>query len=528
MNGHDIKLNDERYFNPSEDKATTEVLPQAEQIIAAQYLTEQQLTDKQQQDAFNTWTRFLDIVKLNVSELKLNTWFKPIKPKQLEGSILTISVPSQDYYEMIISRFGDIVTRAIRSILGDDGKIIYEIDLRTTFSQEPELMETPPLTNNLTQNNAQYSNTQQRSFDPNFYRPGGNQQVNPTVDPAFMQRCLLNPEYTFENFVKGKNNEFATAAAISIANKPGAQYNPLMLYGGVGLGKTHLMQAIGNQIKAANPEMKVMYVSGPEFTTNFVQSIRMNKAHEFERYYKSLDMLIVDDIQFLEGKESTQDSFFQIFNSLYQLKKQIVLSCDKPPHQLEGLEERLITRFQWGLTVDILAPDLETRIAILNKKSEKEGFAVPYDVLEFIALNIKDNIRSLEGCLKSLIFDAELTRSPINIDMAKRSVLKFGGIKNRKQNIDISTIIASVSKYFNIDESLLRLKSKQREIVHARHTAMYLSKELTSSSLQTIGSHFGGRNHATVIHACKCIEEVINKDSGFKDKLEHIKEMLLT
>lgn len=516
MNGHDLKQTEDNYFNLSTDE-------NSEQKNSLQ--TDEHISDKKQQEIFNTWTRFMDIVKLNVSELKLNTWFKPIKPKNLEGSILTISVPSQDYYEMIISRFGDIVMRAIRSILGDGGKIVYIIDPMTTFSQEPELIESPPM------NNFTRAGTDQNTFDPNFFRPGLNSQQQTNVqetDPALSQKCFLNPEYTFESFVKGKNNEFATAAAISIANKPGAQYNPMMLYGGVGLGKTHLMQAIGNHIKAANLHMKVMYLSGPDFTTNFIQSIRMNKAHEFERFYKSLDMLIVDDIQFLEGKESTQDSFFQIFNSLYQLKKQIVLSCDKPPHQLEGLEERLITRFQWGLTVDIQAPDLETRIAILNKKCEKEGFAVPYDVLEFIALNIKDNIRSLEGCLKSLLFDAELTRSPINIDMAKRSVLKFGGIKNRKQNIDISIIITSVSKYFNIDESLLRLKSKQQEIVHARHTAMYLSKELTSSSLQTIGSHFGGRNHATVIHACKCIEEVINKDSGFKDKLEQIKEMLLT
>jgi chromosomal replication initiator protein len=522
LNGHDLKQTEENYFNPSTDENSD----QKNLTEDSSQITEQQLSDKNQQEAFNTWTRFLDIVKLNVSELKLNTWFKPIKPKNLEGNILTISVPSQDYYEMIISRFGDIVMRAIRSILGDTAKIVYVIDPRTTFSQEPELIETPP------HNNFTKAGSDQNTFDPNFFRPGlnSNQQQNNVqeTDPALSQKCFLNPEYTFENFVKGKNNEFATAAAISIANKPGAQYNPMMLYGGVGLGKTHLMQAIGNHIKAANPQMKVMYLSGPDFTTNFIQSIRMNKAHEFERFYKSLDMLIVDDIQFLEGKESTQDSFFQIFNSLYQLKKQIVLSCDKPPHQLEGLEERLITRFQWGLTVDIQAPDLETRIAILNKKCEKEGFGVPYDVLEFIALNIKDNIRSLEGCLKSLLFDAELTRSPVNIDMAKRSVLKFGGIKNRKQNIDISVIIASVSKYFNIDESLLRLKSKQQEIVHARHTAMYLSKELTSSSLQTIGAHFGGRNHATVIHACKCIEEVINKDHSFKDKLEQIKEMLLT
>lgn len=477
------------------------------------------ITGEATQEAFNAWIKFLDIVKLNVSDLKLNTWFKPIKPKSIEGSTLTILVPSQDYYEMIVSRFGDVITKAIRSILGDDGKIVYEIDSRVSFSQEPELLDVPPeITAPL------------NSLHNDYYRPQRMQtNVSAPEDLSeHSQKCFLNPEYTFENFVKGKNNEFATAASISISNRPGAQYNPMMLYGGVGLGKTHLMQAIGNQIKADNPHMKVMYVSGPEFTTNFVQSIRMNKAHEFERYYKSLDMLIVDDVQFLEGKESTQDSFFQIFNSLYQLKKQIVLSCDKPPHQLEGLEERLITRFQWGLTVDIQAPDLETRIAILNKKSEKDGFAVPYEVLEFIALNIKDNIRSLEGCLKSLIFDAEITRSPINIDMAKRSVLKFGGIKNRKQNIDISNIIAAVSKYFSIDESLLRLKSKQQEIVHARHTAMFLSKELTSSSLQTIGAHFGGRNHATVIHACKCIEEVINSDSGFRDKLEHIKEMLLT
>ena len=479
----------------------------------------QQTTDSSQ-EAFNSWTKFLDIVKLNVSELKLNTWFKPIKPVALVNSTLTISVPSEDYYEMIISRFGDVVTKAIRSVLGDEGKIVYEIDQRSSFTREPELVDSPPPS----------------VFDPNYYRPSQKTAETQSAlsvkigdaENDYIQRCFLNPEYTFDNFVKGKNNEFATAAAISIANKPGAQYNPLMLYGGVGLGKTHLMQAIGNQIKADNPDMRIMYVSGPEFTTNFVQSIRTNKAHEFERYYKTLDMLIVDDIQFLEGKESTQDSFFQIFNSLYQLKKQIVLSCDKPPHQLEGLEERLITRFQWGLTVDIQAPDLETRIAILNKKSEKEGFAVPYEVQEFIALNIKDNIRSLEGCLKSLIFDAELTRSPINLDMAKRSVLKFGGIKNRRQNIDISTIIATVAKYFGIDESLLRLKSKQQEIVHARHTAMYLSKELTPSSLQTIGAHFGGRNHATVIHACKCIEEVINTDKNFKDKLEQIKDMLLT
>ncbi|MCI0450444.1 MAG: chromosomal replication initiator protein DnaA [Chlorobi bacterium] len=474
-----------------------------------------------QQMAVETWVKFMEIFRQGVSELKFNTWFKPIKAKSLENNSLLIVVPSQDYYEMIVSRFGDVVSKAIKAILGDGGKIIYEIDTSAGSSSDSSVYNTEPSFFDKPAEQPSQNLPRTVNADEFGYPSSGNES-------SYSPKCILNSEYTFENFVKGKNNEFATAAAISISSRPGAQYNPMMLYGGVGLGKTHLMQAIGNHVKAENPPMKIMYISGPEFTTSFVQSIRMNRAHEFEKFYKSLDLLIVDDVQFLEGKESTQDSFFQIFNSLYQLKKQIVLSCDKPPHQLEGLEERLITRFQWGLTVDIQAPDLETRIAILNKKCEKEGFPVPYEVLEFIALNIKDNIRSLEGCLKSLIFDAEITRSPINLDMAKRSVLKFGGIKNRKHNIDISAIISAVAKFFNIDESLLRLKTKQQEIVQARHTAMYLSKELTSSSLQTIGAHFGGRNHATVIHACRCIEDSINNDSSFTDKLEQIKEMLLT
>jgi chromosomal replication initiator protein len=477
------------------------------------------------QEASDIWLKFLEIVKHNVSDLKFKTWFKPINAKSLENKTLLISVPSQDYYEMIISRFGDIITRALKMILGEDGRLVYEIDKDIAVNREPGA------------DNKGDSETQQGLFkrfsssERNVYPPDthtGTDIDSRTHPGAYNPLPFLNPEYTFENFVKGKNNEFATAAALSISNRPGAQYNPLMIYGGVGLGKTHLMQAIGNHLKTQQQGTKVMYISGPEFTTNFVQSIRANKVHEFERFYKSLDILIVDDIQFLEGKESTQDSFFQIFNSLYQLRRQIVLSCDKPPHQLEGLEERLITRFQWGLTVDIQPPDLETRIAILNKKCESENISVPYEVLEFIALNIKDNIRSLEGCLKSLIFDAELSRMPITIDMAKRAVVKFGVIKNRKQNLDIGTIIAVVSKFYDIDESLLRLKSKRQEIVTARHTAMYLSKELTSCSLQTIGAHFGGRNHATVIHACKCVEDDISNDPSFAQKIEQLKETLLT
>lgn len=492
-------------------------------------------------EAEEIWLKFLEIIRLNVSDLKFNTWFKPIRARAFSEGTLSIIVPSRDYYEMIITRFGDIIFKALTTILGDNGKLVYEVDTSPPITAPAEHESKITLAGNedtpSSVSGYGYSNTPVQPVMPGINRSSDYLRTGPSTgtlisrhdQPSSYDPMLyLNPEYTFDNFVKGKNNEFATAAALSISNRPGEQYNPLMIYGGVGLGKTHLVQAIGNHLKAIHHSVKIMYISGPEFTTSFVQSIRGNKAHEFERFYKSLDILILDDIQFLEGKESTQDSFFQIFNSLYQLKRQIVLSCDKPPHQLEGLEERLITRFQWGLTVDIQAPDLETRIAILNKKSETENVSVPYEVLEFVALNIKDNIRSLEGCLKSMIFDAEMSRSTIDMEVAKRCVVKFGGLKNKRQNLDISTIIAVVSRFFDIDESLLRLKSKRQEIVIARHTAMYLSKELTSCSLQTIGAHFGGRNHATVIHACKCIENEISNNSSFAEKIELIKENLFT
>lgn len=452
------------------------------------------------------WDRFLSLIKQNISELKYNTWFKPIKVKSFSDNKLLLSVPSSDFFDIIINRFGDYVYRALSSIHNEKLSLEYVVE---------------PLLQN-------YVDVSFCNSVP-YVSPASNpEEITTFTKPAFIPTIHLNPEYTFENFVKGKNNDFAVAAALSISNRPGAQYNPLMIYGGVGLGKTHLVQAIANNLLLALPNTRMMYISGPEFTTGFVQSIRSNKAHEFERFYKSLDILIVDDVQFLEGKESTQDSFFQIFNQLYQLKKQIILSCDKPPHQLEGLEERLITRFQWGLTVDIQPPDLETRIAILNKKCDQEEFSVSYSVLEFIALNIKDNIRSLEGCLKSIVFESEISRQPISVDLAKRSIIKFGTTKSRSPNIDISSIISIISKFFEIDESLIRLRTKRQEVVVARQVAMYFSKEITSCSLQTIGAHFGGRSHATVIHACKCVEGMVNDNLSFSKKIEKLREDLLT
>ncbi len=500
-------------LNPQSERLNTELNSEH---------SEKQETDVNVLQASELWTKFLEIFKLNVSELKFKTWFKPIKAKSFSNNTLLILVPSADFYDIIISRFGDLVSKAKKLILGEDASLVYEIDETINENRSvPEIAEPDTLFSSKPAPVYELPVKNKFSYDS---APLSKERLGQIYRPAL----FLKTEYTFENFVKGKNNEFATAAAFSISNRPGAQYNPLLIYGGVGLGKTHLVQAIGNHIKANSPSYNIMYTSGPEFTTSFVQSIRTNKTHDFERFYKSLDMLIVDDIQFLQGKSSTQEIFFQIFNSLYQVKKQIVLSCDKPPHQLEALEERLITRFQWGLTVDIQPPDLETRIAILMKKCEAENVVMEYEILEFIALNIKDNIRSLEGCLKNIIFESEMYHSPISLDMAKRSVVKYGYSKNRKQNLDISTIITEVSKFYDIDESLLRLKSKRQEIVLARHTAMYLAKELTNCSLQTIGAHFGGRNHATVIHACKCIEDNIINEPSFAEKIETLRENLLT
>jgi chromosomal replication initiator protein len=469
------------------------------------------LNQQTAKDAGIVWNNFLEIISQSISGIKYNTWFKPVKAISFSGNILTISVPSNDFYKILTARFSEQINKALKHI-----------------SEEPVVLN--PVISNVIPDSVPHEHVSAEKLADNlpvvkttFSLP---EQVIKEQSPSWATN--LNQDLTFVSFVRSQNNEFAVAAALSVASRPGHRYNPLLIYGGVGLGKTHLMQAVGNELVKNRPSARLCYITGPDFTTSFVQSIRLNNTHLFEKFYRSLDILIVDDIQFLEGKESTQNSFFQIFNSLYQLKKQIVLSCDKPPHQLTGLEERLITRFQWGLTVDIQPPDLETRIAILNKKCEFEQVEIPYEILEFVAVNIKDNIRSLEGCLKSMIFESQISGCEINMEIAKRSISKYGALKSRKLNVDIGTIISSVSRFFGIEESLLRLKTKRQEIVTARHVAMFLSKELTGCSLQTIGSHFGGRNHATVIHACKCVEDLINSDPVFTGKIDSLKEEILT
>jgi chromosomal replication initiator protein len=336
------------------------------------------------------------------------------------------------------------------------------------------------------------------------------------VDPI-----ALNPRFTFETFVVGNSNQFAHAASKAVAEAPGkTAFNPLLIYGGVGLGKTHLLQAIASYALSYGTATKVIYISSERFISDFITSIQNNKTAEFSSLYRSVDLLLVDDIQFFSNKERTQEEFFHTFNTLHQRGKQIVLTCDRLPRELQGLEERLISRFLWGLVTDIQTPDLETRVAILQKKADNDGVVVPNDVLLFIAQNIKSNIRELESCLIKLLAYSSLAGEEISAEMAQEVL--HDQIESTRKWITIESLQETVSSYFNIPSDLLRARTRKKEIVVPRQVAMYLCKQLTDSSLKTIGLHFGGRDHTTVIHAQQTIEEKLQKNSQLKRDVETI------
>lgn len=453
------------------------------------------------------WEECLLKIQDQVSSLSFKTWFQPMTPVKLHGNELTVEVPSQFFYDWVEEHYNDLIRKTIVSVLGPNARLYYSI-----ASEEIPGVSDPILA----PTNSAASVTQPASypFSPHVF-------VRSTELPPNVQ-SNLNPRYTFENFIKGDSNQLARAAALAVANNPGGtSFNPLVLYGRTGLGKTHLMHALGNLALELGKSKRVVYVSSEKFTVEFVEAIQADKVHQFSLFYRSVDLLIVDDIQFFSGKEKTQDNFFHTFNTLYQLGKQIILSSDVPPKELKGLDERLISRFQSGLTADIQPPDLETRIAILQKKSEENGLEMPQDVVEFIAANVTNNIRELEGCLISILARASLENREINIDLA-RDVLKVVA-NDLKSPISIEQIQKIVCDFFDLPEDLLRAKTRKQEIVTARQVAMYLAKELTGSSLKTIGLHFGGRDHSTVIHACQSVYDRIKDDAVFRQSTERLR-----
>ncbi|MBI5476003.1 MAG: chromosomal replication initiator protein DnaA [Ignavibacteriales bacterium] len=459
--------------------------------------------------AIQIWAQALTLIKNRVNSQSFKSWFEPIIPVDLSSNKLTLQVPSQFFVDWLEEHYYSLINEVLTQVVGKEQYVIYSIapegssddagsndqDFQTKHFIDTKIVPNQPTSSNITIKNKQF--------------------INPS----------LNARYTFDKYIKGESNQFARAAALAVANNPGGtSFNPLVIYGGVGLGKTHLVHAIGNHVLLSGKTSRVLYVSSEKFTVDFVEAIQKDNISEFSNFYRNIDLLIVDDIQFFAGKEKTQDIFFHTFNALHQLGKQIVLSSDRPPKDLQGLNDRLTSRFQWGLTADIQPPDLETRIAILQKKSSDDGIELGHEVVEFIASNITSNIRELEGCLISLLARASLENRKIDLELAYNVVRSLVG--EVRSQITIEEIQRVVAKYFGIPDDLLRAKTRKQEVVIARQIAMYLSKELTNSSLKTIGLHFGGRDHSTVIHAYQTVEDSIHLDQKQKDAVQQLKNTL--
>jgi len=428
------------------------------------------------------WDKALKIIKPEITEISFNTWMIPIKPISINSDKekITLSIYSDFAKGIIETRYINLIQNAIKQVSGKDYKVL-------CLSSEENFSDQDTSNNNYKE--------------------------------SVTDELYLNPKYIFETFVIGSSNRFAHAASLAVAETPAKAYNPLFIYGGVGLGKTHLMHAIGHYIIQNNPRVKVLYVSSEKFTNELINAIKDDKNPEFRSKFRNIDVLLIDDIQFIAGKERTQEEFFHTFNTLYEANKQIILSSDRPPKEIPTLEERLRSRFEWGLIADIQPPDYETRVAILRKKAEIEGIRVTEElteVMEFIAEKIQSNIRELEGALIRIVAYASLTNKDINKALAKEALQDIFSSQNRK--ITPKIIKDCVSKYFNLKVVDLESKKRSQNIAFPRHISMFLCREMTDLSLTKIGETFGGRDHTTVLHAC----EKISKEKKFNNSLNEI------
>jgi len=466
------------------------------------------------------WNNCLNIIKDNVPSISFRTWFEPIVPLKLEKDILTIQVPSPFFYEYLEEQYIDILRKVIRKELGPEAKLEYNVVMQNnSYSNSKPYTVKFPARNSREIRNTPVSvplDTTENTIKNPFVIPGLKKL---DIDPR------LNPENSFENFIEGECNRLARSAGFAVAKNPGGTaFNPLLIYGDSGLGKTHLAQAIGIEVKELFPEKTVLYVNANKFQTQFVDAIRNNNKNDFLHFYQMIDLLIIDDVHEFAGKEKTQDTFFHIFNHLHQSGKQLILTSDKAPVELQGMESRLLSRFKWGLSADLQAPDFETRMAILKKKTYNDGIELPEEVLEYISTHISDNIRELEGALISLLAQSTLNKKEITLELTKEMIDKL--IKSTKREISIDYIQKVVCNYYNIGLEQLQSRTRKREIVQARQVAMYFSKTLTKSSLATIGSQIGGKDHATVLHACKTVNNLIETDKRFRLQVDEIEKKL--
>lgn len=466
------------------------------------------------------WNNCLNVIKDNVPSISFRTWFEPIVPLKLESDVLTIQVPSPFFYEYLEEQYIDILRKVIKKELGPEAKLEYNVVMQNnSYSNSKPYTVKFPAKNSKEIKNIPVSvplDATENTIKNPFVIPGLKKL---DIDPR------LNPENSFENFIEGECNRLARSAGYAVAKNPGGTaFNPLLIYGDSGLGKTHLAQAVGIEVKELYPEKTVLYVNANKFQTQFVDAIRNNNKNDFLHFYQMIDVLIIDDVHEFAGKEKTQDTFFHIFNHLHQSGKQLILTSDKPPVELQGMESRLLSRFKWGLSADLQAPDFETRMAILKKKTYNDGIDLPEEVLEYISTHISDNIRELEGALISLLAQSTLNKKEITLDLTKEMIDKL--IKSTKREISIDYIQKVVCNYYNIGLEQLQSKTRKREIVQARQVAMFFSKTLTKSSLATIGSQIGGKDHATVLHACKTVNNLIETDKRFRLQVDEIEKKL--
>ena len=448
------------------------------------------------------WNDILKYLKeeYEISDVSFDTWLLPLEVYALEqpGNIVKIIVPDANFLGYIKKKYSVMLKVSIEEVTGIKCDTVQ-------FLVEEDIVPEPASANQLIQNNTN------------------------TVSPATLQNANLNPKYTFDTFVVGANNNLAHAASLAVAESPGEIYNPLFIYGGVGLGKTHLMHSIANFILKNNPKAKILYVTSEKFTNELIDAIR-NKNNisttEFREKYRNNDVLLIDDIQFIIGKESTQEEFFHTFNALHEAKKQIIISSDKPPKEIETLEERLRSRFEWGLTVDIQSPDYETRMAILRKKEEMEGYNIDNEVIKYIATNIKSNIRELEGALTKIVALSKLEKNrEIDIELAEKA-LKDIIAPGDKQEVTPEFIIQIVADHFNLTPLDIMSAKRSKEIVYPRQIVMYLCRTMTETGLQNIGKALGGRDHTTILHGIKTISADLKKNPSLQNTIDILKKKI--
>lgn len=468
-------------------------------------------------DANELWERCLTIIKDNVSWQAFKTWFEPIKAIDVKDSVLTIQVPSQFFYEWLEEHYVELIARTIRRVIGRNARLEYRIQMAS--GKKPATIDIKGNTRPRQSKDTNFVDMPLKVEDPR-------EIVNPFVIPG-MKRMQIDPQLnsnlTFDNFIEGECNRLGRTAGIHVAQKPGAtSFNPMMVFGGNGWGKTHLIQAIGNEVRRLHPNKSVLYVSGEKFINQFIEHSQNKQINDFINFYQLIDVLLVDDIHLFVTAPKTQDAFYAIFSHLQQNGKQIILTSDTAPKDLEGMNERLLSRFRWGLTAEMQAPDYETRKAILEMKMQTEGLDVPDDVVQYVAYNIQSNIRDLEGAFISLFAQATLNKKEIDIELAKRVLKNF--VKSSFKELNIEDIQKMVCKFYGLHYDTLLEKTRKREIVQARQITMYLAKKFTRSSLKSIGEHFSGKDHTTVIHSCQTVENMLDTDSAYREKFLELQQ----